>query len=81
VILAATDHAAESPGTEFRRLRNLLNLTQHQTARIFGVDTSTPSRWERGQHETPRAAIIALRLAASATPKRTWQNIKNESAE
>ena len=68
----------ESPGDEFKRLRVQLKLTQHATARIFGVDTSTPSRWERGQHETPTAAILTLRLAAAKSPKKVWNAIVNE---
>ncbi len=66
---------------EFRQLRKELGLTQHETARIFGVDTSTPSRWERGQHDTPRAAILTLRLAAAGSPKKAWESIKKESRQ
>jgi transcriptional regulator with XRE-family HTH domain len=54
-------------GTELRKIRESLHLSQEQFAPRLGVTTSTLSKWERGEHEPCMmdARRIAKKLGVS----------------
>jgi transcriptional regulator with XRE-family HTH domain len=52
---------ATGGGDELRTAREQTGLTQREAAERIGVDSITLSRWERGVHRPPRAALDALR--------------------
>jgi transcriptional regulator with XRE-family HTH domain len=56
-------------GTELRKIRESLHLSQEQFAPRLGVTTSTLSKWERGEHEPcmQDARRIAKKLGVSVT--------------
>ena len=55
-------------GTEVRRLRRRLGLTQAQLAARLGVHKLTVSRWERGQVRVTEPMSRLLRLLAATEP-------------
>jgi transcriptional regulator with XRE-family HTH domain len=49
-------------GTELRRLRKRLGLTQATLGERMGVTANTIARWERGELPVPEIAARFLRL-------------------
>jgi HTH-type transcriptional regulator/antitoxin MqsA len=49
-------------GTDIRRIRKALNLTQSELAQIFGVGKVAFSRYERGETSSPGPVIKLLKL-------------------
>ncbi|MCU0577324.1 MAG: type II toxin-antitoxin system MqsA family antitoxin [Desulfobacterota bacterium] len=49
-------------GTDIRRIRKALKLTQSELARIFGVGKVAFSRYERGETTPPAPVIKLLKL-------------------
>lgn len=49
-------------GKELRFLRNELDLSQAELARILGVTDQSVARWEKGQCEASGPAVLSLRM-------------------
>ncbi len=49
-------------GRELRFLRNEMDMSQAELARILGVTDQSVARWEKGQTEFTGAAVFALRV-------------------
>lgn len=49
-------------GKEMRFLRNELNMSQADLARLLSVSDQSVARWEKGQCEANGAAVFSLRL-------------------
>lgn len=49
-------------GKELRFLRNEMDMSQAELARILGVTDQSVARWEKGQTEFTGAAVFALRV-------------------
>ena len=58
-------------GTELRRLRRRLGLTQRELAAKVGVTTTSLARWERDEVRItePMARYLALLATVPTTPK------------
>ena len=54
--------------SELRFLRDHLDFTQAELARLLRVDAQTVARWEKGKTEIPGPAEIALRRLALGAP-------------
>jgi DNA-binding transcriptional regulator YiaG len=49
-------------GKELRFLRNELDMSQAELARVLGVTDQSVARWEKGQCEPNGPAVLALRM-------------------
>ncbi len=58
-------------GSEVRRIRRRLGLTQTQFAKRVGVHLVTVSRWERGEMGIRESAAKLIRLLAQMKAKGT----------
>jgi DNA-binding transcriptional regulator YiaG len=56
-------------GTEFRKQRERLGMTQVQLAEQLGVHPITLSRWERDQVRVPGPVVRLLALLSPRKPK------------
>ena len=55
-------------GTELRRLRRRLGLTQRELAAKVGVTTTSLARWERDEVRITEPMARLLRLLATTVP-------------
>ena len=53
-------------GRALRRWRRLRGVKQSHAAELFGVTQATLSRWERGHHRLPQAAMRKLSALLAA---------------
>ncbi len=71
--------APTKPADRVRELRDRLGLTQHELARVLGVDKSTPSRWEQDVHTPPRMAIVVMEaLFRAKEMSDAWRELMDE---
>lgn len=52
---------AAMTGAEYRFLRIEMNMSQKTIGELFGVDTQTVARWEKGKNELPKMADVLIR--------------------
>jgi DNA-binding transcriptional regulator YiaG len=57
-------------GSEVKRIRRRLGLTQPQFAKLLGCHPVTLARWEIGSRRVSGTTATLLRLLAKTTPKR-----------
>jgi len=60
-------------GVRFKRLREVLGLTQRKAGDLFGVEAETYARWERGALNPggpARALLERLEAEHDVTPER-----------
>lgn len=57
-------------GSEVRRIRKRLGLTQARFAKLVGVHFVTVSRWEKGVLGIRESAARLIKLLAKTEPKR-----------
>jgi hypothetical protein len=53
----------------YRRLRNVLELTNDRVAVLLGVDAGSVDRWERCEEAPPHGFVAALQRAAEQLPR------------
>lgn len=68
---------------EIRFLRNAMDVTQADLARLLGVDTQTVARWEKGQTTMPGPAdrYFRVRFLAAILPPEAFQEYVTEQSE
>ena len=63
--LGVVIYFASMDGSELRRRRERLRMTQEQLARELGVAPNTVARWERGERSIPPHLALALNALES----------------
>ena len=67
-------------GSELRRFREKLGLTQEKLAKALSVASNTVARWERGERGIPSHLPLALKTIESEALERRPQDQETEKS-
>jgi repressor LexA len=65
-------------GTELRKIREELGLTQDELAKALSVAANTVARWERGERKIPNHLPLAMKTVVAEQQAKTVELPENK---